>query len=222
MCVSCILQVSRAYTFRKKCRNSHEILQSLLTNSKVVDVIANENDPSICQIEYSHSELNSNVVLASNLLPVPAMDQEANLSVDPPIESQQITSEHENNELITLQEIAIQEESIEHTFNDLQIQDINLNESKQQEEQALLATLSTEVETLELNISFECELCSISFKTNNELQTHIQLVHKTSTVSSNENDICALQPISDINKNAKLNKFECPECHKCFAENKIL
>lgn len=226
MCVSCIQQVSRAYTFRKRYRSSYETLTTLLTNTEVAtDVSEIEKDDPICQAESECDPINAhNVAPSSSLIPNSLLEKGGILNVDInlSIQPQQIVPEHENDELITLQEIVIQDESAEQTLNDLQVQEVMLVDPKSQEEQSMLDTLSTEVETLELNVAFECSLCSTTFSSNDELQSHIELIHSTSAMPLNQDMTTTMQPINDINENVKKNKFECPECHKCFRENKIL
>lgn len=200
MCVSCILQVSRAYTFRKKYRSSNETLQSLLNNTEVADVNRNDKENSTCKVDDVCEQFKSNVVLAANLISVPSMEPEDDIPVDmkQPSQSRLIALEHDTDELITLQEI-------EHAFTD-----------------SILDKLTTEVETLELSLPFQCSLCSTEFSSNDELQSHNELAHTTSAISSKQNAASSFQPISDINENVRHYKFECPECHKRFAENKIL
>lgn len=195
--MSCILQVSRAYTFRKKYRSSYETLQSLLNNTQLVDVNRNGKENPTCKVDNVCEQFNSNDVLAADLISVPPMEPEDDMKL--PTEPRQIAPEHDTDELITLQDI-------EHAFTD-----------------SILDKLSTEVETLELNLPFQCSLCSTAFNSNEELQSHNELAHNTSAISSKQNEASSLQSMSDINENVhRHHKFECPECHKRFAENKIL
>lgn len=59
--------------------------------------------------------------------------------------------------------------------------------------------------------SFNCIICDLSFDTEKKLGAHIKSSHRTDIVEA-----------SHVNKNEKKNSFECPDCHKVFAEKKIL
>lgn len=61
-----------------------------------------------------------------------------------------------------------------------------------------------------LDTHFNCTICNLSFDTNDKLNAHSQSIHSTTSDHS------------DVNKNDMTKSFECPECHKVFAERKIL
>lgn len=64
--------------------------------------------------------------------------------------------------------------------------------------------------------NFNCIECSSNFETMEELDEHAA----QSTHSSNRAECSTISSV--VNKNEKHKPFECPECHKRFAERKIL
>lgn len=189
MCVSCVLQVSRAYTFRQTCRRSEETLQSLLAASKLdpkkESPIADEN---ACDV------IDNELMIATDILPITIEVDENQSAETSSIDSQQVTTIDEK--LVSFDELSVKDESIE-------------------VDTSLLSALADEIKTSEFHITHECSICSSSFDSYDELQTHIKSMHAITTISDSQQ--------SDLDENFSCKqKFECPECHKCFGENKIL
>lgn len=71
--------------------------------------------------------------------------------------------------------------------------------------------LSTDIK-LKPNLS--CTLCNLSFESEDTFDLHMQTSHSNTSDESPAS--------SDVNKSITKSLFECPDCHKVFAENKIL
>lgn len=215
MCVPCVLQVSRAYTFRQKCRRSDETLQSLLAQSKLIT----EKDVQFCE----PSECDASLMLATGMLSV-TIEQGQNLSDEMrSMDSQRVGSE--NDKLAAFDGLSVKDEPIEVSFTDMHTHEDKFDEREADVEPSILNALAAEMKTPGFHatdIPFECSMCCDTFSSDDELQAHIKSAHAMTVISSNQHSNYAEQSTNDINENVTRQKFECPECHKCFGENKIL
>lgn len=77
------------------------------------------------------------------------------------------------------------------------------------------------------NSTFFCAICNEQFDLQATYESHVQTTHSDKASSgarenlTTESNQTALANV-DVNKNETKNKFECTQCHKIFAENKIL
>lgn len=62
-------------------------------------------------------------------------------------------------------------------------------------------------------------MCNLHFDSKEKLDLHSQSAHLSKTFDSSTGNT---NVINDATTNVKKNSFECPECHKIFAESKIL
>lgn len=60
--------------------------------------------------------------------------------------------------------------------------------------------------------NYNCKECCLNFEMESEFITHMNALHSLLVETST----------SDVNRNETRKSFECPECHKVFAERKIL
>lgn len=217
MCISCVLQVSRAYTFRQKCRRSDETLQSLLNEVKLTtQSISKIKGNNIKEIEATliHGQNELNEPNSNSILPPTSIEQTDDLTL--PVQTNTtILSKVTENELSALQEIIIEEKTIEQTLNDIQAHEIHLDGQKSHVKDTIFVTLvsSTDAtnETHKLHSSKQIA--------DDQLESQAESIHSTISIMPNE----TAESRDDNNESVTNNsKFECPECHKCFAENKIL
>lgn len=61
--------------------------------------------------------------------------------------------------------------------------------------------------------NYNCAECALNFETEQAFDIHMKLSHSNHLETSTT---------SDVNRNETSTSFECPECHKVFAERKIL
>lgn len=197
MCVPCVLQVSRAYTFRQKCRRSDETLQSLLVASK----ISTEKEIPISEGNEC-DDVDDGLLIATDMIPVTIeVGENESTEIQPSMDSQQVTLVNEK--IDSFDELSVKDKSIE-------------------VEPSVLNAITAEMKTPEFHIMYECSMCSSAFSSDDDLQTHIKSVHDMTVISGDQHSDDVVQSTNDINENVTRHKFECPECHKCFSENKIL
>lgn len=216
MCISCVLQVSRAYTFRQKCRRSDETLQTLLNEvkltaqsiSQVKAINIEEIEATFVHGQNERTELNPNSNLATTLI---EQTNNLNLLVQT---NQTIPSKAADGDLSALQQIVIEDKTIEQTLSDIQAHEIDLNEQKSHSNETILVTLlsSTGATTEAIEIDSTKMISGV------QLETQAEPIHSTTNILPNETS----ESTNDISKCVTNSTFECPECHKCFAENKIL
>lgn len=82
--------------------------------------------------------------------------------------------------------------------------------------------LSTESQSI-----INCDMCNLHFETKEKLHEHSQAVHLSRASESTPNQpsttATTTSTSSSSTENGKKNShYECPECHKVFAESKIL
>lgn len=86
------------------------------------------------------------------------------------------------------------------------------NEKKMPTDEFIKDILSNDKLKTKNESSFNCTTCDLRLDTEKKLEAHIKSSHRTSDIV----ETC------DVNKNETNNSFECPDCHKVFAEKKIL
>lgn len=165
-------------------------------------------------------------MLATDLLSV-TIEQGQNLSDEMrSMDSHRVCSE--NDKLAAFDELSVKDEPIEVSFTDIHSHAEKFDERAAAVEPSILNALAAEMKTPGFHITditdtaYECSMCPDTFSSDDELQAHVKSVHAMTVISSNQHSDYAEQSTNDINENVTRQKFECPECHKCFGENKIL
>lgn len=280
MCVPCVLQVSRAFTFKQQCRRSDQNLRSFLVeieklsasdndNRNEIDVSDATNEQECLNSEalsskesindnnlkseivlktlpthidsnrFSGHNIDSNLSIQSHLIETENNNEHIQLHTDEHLIQHEIVHSDDKEvsdsklseylddikldvaEVVSLEETEIEADSIEATFDDIPSQDDDSNDAKQNTDDLILNILSAEEPKTNIELSFCCSMCTLNFNTEIDLESHIQGTHSVAVLNVKpENDVTI--STSDINENLSKNKFECSECHKCFAENKIL
>lgn len=213
MCISCVLQVSRSYTFRQKCRRSDETLQSLLNEGKLTTCCISEIKAiNIEEIEatFMHGQNERNESNSNSILPPNLIEQTDDLNLPVQI-NQTVPSKATDDELSSLQEIVIEDKTIEQTLNDIEEHEMHSDDQKSHVKETIFVALISSTDATS-------ELVSSKIIAGHHLESQADSINSTKTIAPNETDESTIDNSESVTKS----KFKCPECHKCFAENKIL
>lgn len=281
MCVPCVLQVSRAFTFKQQCRRSDQTLRSSLgklvsdnniehdsTNlgentakrtkieNDVTQVAAEDNvkeHPFQLPIFESEIEdLGSQLdVLSAEIETTSSFEEEIELSSLPsetqfsPVANVTSNDAHEMTKenlppkfgdyfdeiklvervvSLTVETLGTLSSFFVYLFVFIIIICLKLiiaknfsanenidNEKKMPTDEFIKDILTDDKLKTQNECSLNCTSCDLSFDTEKKLGAHIKSSHRTDMVAT-----------KDVNKNETNNSFECPDCHKVFAEKKIL
>ena len=260
MCVPCVLQVSRAFTFKQQCQRSDQSLKSLLgklppisDNSEIKDDSTNlidnqskiedanmqvvaleeeigEQSFQIQSDESGRDNLDTELVL--DVLPseieTSPFEEEIELSSLPsetefsPVATENIQQHLAADDILLNNAQETKKENIAQKFGDY-FDEIKLDvaqvvslsdetfEKKMPTDEFICDILSDDkLKTGTASSIFKCTNCDLLLETEEKLGAHIQSTHTFDT-ANNANQ-----------SETKEKSFECPECHKVFAEKKIL
>lgn len=278
MCVPCVLQVSRAFNFKKQCqRSDQQLRQYFQCNDKcdshtidgdiqsddvesftLIDTVQNDDgeivtdsdiENVVTAFEESHTDNsydvqftddneqdnnNSNkcLLIVSNGTELDAEQLVEQITLDASnvcdlnnenisftsnenLLTNQLNSidvHHMNNESILIKEIDNDENESNGYDSELELQaeqitnDLIENiyfETKANESETNEMMKENKIENFSTQTKLQCNECNLYFDTISAKELHLMSVHKSI-------------------ENAMKKSFECPECHKVFAENKIL
>ncbi|XP_055302231.1 zinc finger protein 583-like [Sitodiplosis mosellana] len=277
MCVPCVLQVSRAFTFKQQCRRSDQSLKSFLgklppasdnnhiedgsTSLRANNVMQPKVENVVVQVAAledgmkEHTfQLQSNETETDNLdaelvldvltseIETSSFEEEIELSSLPsetqfsPVASENIQQQLAVDGVLLNDVQGTKKENLpqksfgvyfdeikldvaqvsltDETFDDIPADESDVDEKKMSTDEFICDILSDDKLKTGIRSSFKCTNCDLHFETEEKLDTHMQSSHTTDTNTSDE--------AKDANKNETKNSFECPDCHKVFAEKKIL
>uniref|UniRef100_A0A1B0GM18 C2H2-type domain-containing protein n=1 Tax=Phlebotomus papatasi TaxID=29031 RepID=A0A1B0GM18_PHLPP len=200
MCIQCVLQVSRAFTFKQQCQKADATFRLYLTKQVPEEC---PESPRSAQEEVPE-ELPAQVPQVIECL------QKDNLPEIPEDNSQ--SEEVIAEESVYFDDTLGTSEDI--PFENLQIQDTGIELSKVEilpevccsPCDDVLATVK-DLKVYETKIYHPCSICGSTFASPEELCVHSEEVHR-------EVQVTGVQEPE--------NHFECRECHKKFADSKIL